>query len=67
MLEEWNIPIHTELSNSDVFLSVVVSTINEEEVLPEFHSRKSSVLESISAETEIIFLNDASTDSSLTG
>lgn len=43
-------------------LSVVVPAYNEEEVLPEFHNRLSTVLDSMSAKAEIIYVNDGSTD-----
>lgn len=46
-------------------VSVVVSVYNEERALEEFYRETTSVLESISWEYELIFVNDGSTDSSL--
>ncbi|PTQ79153.1 glycosyltransferase involved in cell wall biosynthesis [Nitrosospira multiformis] len=43
-------------------LSVVVPAFNEEEVLPAFHSRLSSILSLLDMEGEIIYVNDGSTD-----
>ena len=54
-----------KLSNSRLLLSVVVPAFNEEEVLPEFHNRISGVLESISMDAEIVYVNDGSTDATL--
>jgi len=54
------------LTSLDRFtLSVVVPAYNEEEVLPELHRRLSSVLDSLGAEWEIIYVNDGSTDGTL--
>ena len=44
---------------------MVVPAYNEEEVLPEFYIRLSSVLEEMPVEAEIVFVNDGSTDRSL--
>jgi glycosyltransferase involved in cell wall biosynthesis len=65
MAQEQNIPITIELTDSEVFLSVVVPAFNEEKVLQEFHRRLSNVLESVSGKTEIVYVNDGSTDSTL--
>lgn len=46
-------------------LSVVVPAFNEEEVLPEFHGRLSGVLSTMPFESEIVFVNDGSTDGTL--
>ena len=46
-------------------LSVVVPVYNEAEVLPEFHQRLSAVLDSLGLPSEIIYVNDGSSDSSL--
>jgi glycosyltransferase involved in cell wall biosynthesis len=43
-------------------LSVVVPLFNEEDVLPDFHRRVSTVLDAIEADTEIIYVNDGSSD-----
>lgn len=50
---------------SGVSLSVVVPVYNEEAVLSEFHRRLSVVLWSMHLTSEIIFVNDGSTDGSL--
>jgi len=44
---------------------VIVPVFNEKEVLEEFYKRTSEALDTISFETEILFVNDGSTDSSL--
>ena len=50
-----------------VFLSVVVPVFNEEEVIQIFHNRLSAVLSTLSdVRWEIIYVNDGSTDLSLT-
>ena len=51
--------------NNKQLLSVVVPVYNEEEVLPEFHSRLSTVLDDLSMSSEIVFVNDGSSDSTL--
>ena len=50
---------------TDFLLSVVVPVFNETEVLPEFHRRLSSVLNALTAKSEIIYVNDGSADDSL--
>ncbi|HET9251615.1 MAG TPA: glycosyltransferase family 2 protein [Candidatus Eisenbacteria bacterium] len=46
-------------------LSVVVPTMNEEVVLDEFHSRVSAVLGKLPLRSEIVYINDGSTDGTL--
>jgi polyisoprenyl-phosphate glycosyltransferase len=46
-------------------LSIVVPVYNELDVLPEFHRRLSAVLESLSLRSEVIYVNDGSSDGSL--
>jgi glycosyltransferase involved in cell wall biosynthesis len=46
-------------------LSIVVPVYNETEVLPEFYSRLAALLRTIQLTSEIIFVNDGSTDPSL--
>jgi len=46
-------------------LSVVVPAYNEEEVLPEFHSRMVSVLNTLAWEWTLIYVNDGSSDQTL--
>ena len=54
------------MSNNDgIILSIVVPAYNEEEVLPEFHKRLTSVLEEIEGSCEILYVNDGSSDRTL--
>jgi glycosyltransferase involved in cell wall biosynthesis len=46
-------------------LSVVVPAYNEQEVLPEFHRRLTAVLAGLPMETEVIYINDGSSDATL--
>ncbi|HEX9171786.1 MAG TPA: glycosyltransferase family 2 protein [Telluria sp.] len=46
-------------------LSVIVPAYNEEKVLPEFHRRLSDVLSALDMRTEIIYVNDGSSDGTL--
>ena len=46
-------------------LSVVVPVFNEVEVLPDFHERLLAVLNSLAIDTEVIYVNDGSSDRSL--
>jgi glycosyltransferase involved in cell wall biosynthesis len=46
-------------------LSVVVPVYNEREVLPELHRRLAAVLDALGRDTEVIYVNDGSTDDSL--
>lgn len=46
-------------------LSVVVPAYNEEAVLPTFHQHLSTVLDAMPVETEVIYINDGSTDGTL--
>jgi len=43
-------------------LSVVVPLFDEEEVLPDFHRRLSAVLDAIEAGSEVVYVNDGSSD-----
>ena len=49
-----------------MLLSVVVPVYNEEEVLPEFHRRIVDAISSLAFDVEIIYVNDGSTDNTLT-
>ena len=51
--------------NQELKLSVVIPAYNEEEVLPEFHKRLTSVLEEIEGTCEILYVNDGSSDRTL--
>lgn len=53
-----------KVNKSDIMLSVVVPFFNEEEVLPAFHERLTAVLDAIQERTEIVYINDGSTDNS---
>jgi glycosyltransferase involved in cell wall biosynthesis len=46
-------------------LSVVVPVYNEREVLPEFHRRLCAVLATLDMNSQVIYVNDGSTDESL--
>ena len=46
-------------------MSIVVPAYNEEEVLPEFHRRLTSVLEEVEGSCEILYVNDGSSDRTL--
>lgn len=46
-------------------LSVVVPAYNEQEVLPEFHRRLFAVIDALDMDTQVIYVNDGSTDSTL--
>ncbi|MDP1679467.1 MAG: glycosyltransferase family 2 protein [Candidatus Nitrotoga sp.] len=52
-------------SNRTITLSVVVPAYNEEEVLPEFHRRLSTVLDGLGVTSEVIYANDGSRDGTL--
>lgn len=54
-----------EPSNSTIVLSIVVPIFNEEQILPELHSRLSAAAQSITAKYEIVFVNDGSRDHSM--
>ena len=46
-------------------LSVVVPVFNEQEVLADFHCRLAAVLDSLGLRTQVIYVNDGSTDGTL--
>ncbi|MGY6274870.1 glycosyltransferase family 2 protein [Methylomonas sp. MgM2] len=46
-------------------ISIIVPTYNEEEVLGEFYSRSTAVLENINMPYELVFVNDGSNDKTL--
>jgi glycosyltransferase involved in cell wall biosynthesis len=50
---------------SQRLLSVVVPAYNEVEVLPHFHERLSAVLQDVSLQAEIVYVNDGSRDATL--
>ena len=62
-----DINFHTQLliSNEPILLSIVVPLLNEEEVLPVFHKRLSTVLDSLTMDVEVIYVNDGSNDNTL--
>ena len=51
--------------NADKLLSIVVPTYNEAAVLNEFYNRTAAVIDIIEISTEIIFVNDGSSDNSI--
>lgn len=51
-------------SAENMFISVVVPLYNEQEVLRTFHQRLSAVLKGLPARTEILYVNDGSSDGS---
>lgn len=48
--------------NENVFLTVIVPAFNEQEVLPEFHKRLTTVLNTLEKPCEILYVDDGSTD-----
>lgn len=55
----------TQLPIANLLLTVVVPAYNEQEVLPEFHRRATAALAALGMRTEIIYVNDGSTDDTL--
>lgn len=53
------------LNKNKLILSVVVPAYNEQEVLPEFHRRLSEALAKLSFSSEILYINDGSSDQTL--
>jgi glycosyltransferase involved in cell wall biosynthesis len=53
------------LPEMNFLLSIVIPAYNEDAVLPEFHRRVRSVLDGLSCEAEVIYINDGSTDHTL--
>jgi glycosyltransferase involved in cell wall biosynthesis len=54
-----------EIARAHATLSVVVPVFNEEEVLPEFHRRLGAVLDALDLHSQVIYVNDGSTDGTL--
>ena len=52
-------------AGADVRLSVVVPAYNEEQSLAEFHKRLSAVLDGVDGASEILYVNDGSSDDTL--
>ncbi len=52
-------------ADSDHILSVIVPVYNEESVISELHKRLAKVLDGLSMTSEIIYINDGSTDTTL--
>jgi glycosyltransferase involved in cell wall biosynthesis len=50
-------------TSAEPLLSIVVPVYNEDRVLPEFHRRLAKVLDAIAGTSEIIYVNDGSSDS----
>jgi polyisoprenyl-phosphate glycosyltransferase len=57
--------ISQPIQSERILLSVVVPAYNEKEVLPVFHRRLSDVLDSMEVDIEIIYVNDGSTDNTI--
>lgn len=53
------------LSKDGMLISIVVPAYNEQEVLPEFHQRIGAVLNSLPFDSEVLYVNDGSTDATL--
>jgi glycosyltransferase involved in cell wall biosynthesis len=54
-----------EIARAYNTLSVVVPVFNEQEVLAEFHRRLGTVLDALNLHTQVIYVNDGSTDGTL--
>jgi glycosyltransferase involved in cell wall biosynthesis len=54
-----------EIARAYNTLSVVVPVFNEQEVLAEFHRRLGTVLDALNLRTQVIYVNDGSTDGTL--
>ena len=54
-----------EIARACTTLSVVVPVFNEQEVLDEFHRRLAAVLDALNLRTQVIYVNDGSTDGTL--
>lgn len=54
------------MTATNVLLSIIIPAYNEDEVLPEFHRRLLAVLDGLSCASEVIYINDGSTDNTLT-
>lgn len=60
------IPVDNGVSSGGLpTLSIVVPVFNEQEVLPEFHRRACSVLDGLAMHSEIIYVNDGSSDDTI--
>lgn len=60
-----NIQLNSLKLPGHTLLSVVVPAYNEEEVLLEFHKRLSNVIDTMSIDAEIVYVNDGSNDNTL--
>lgn len=58
-------PINKDPFSTSPVLSIVIPVFNETDVLPEFHEQLSKSLSTLNLGTEIIYVNDGSTDHSL--
>jgi glycosyltransferase involved in cell wall biosynthesis len=52
--------------NGEILISIVIPAYNEQEVLPAFHARLTSAVAELSYAFEIVYINDGSTDATLT-
>jgi glycosyltransferase involved in cell wall biosynthesis len=58
-------PVAAAAHDSGVVLSVVVPVFNEAAVIDEFHRRLAAVLDSLSVSSELLYINDGSSDHSM--
>ncbi len=65
MQQKTNNQINENQLNPNTLLSIVVPVFNEETVIPMFHQRIVKVLATIPLKTEIVYVNDGSTDDTL--
>ena len=65
MHQDSNGQVHTGIPSTNILLSVVVPVYNEEEVLPIFNKRLYAMLNTLDMRTEVVYINDGSTDNTL--
>ena len=65
MAEAKTQPAASAPKKSALLLSVSIPVYNEEEVLPAFHERLTAVLDQLDMRSEIVYVNDGSTDGTL--
>jgi glycosyltransferase involved in cell wall biosynthesis len=60
-----NSPLSTIPEMNDLTLSIVVPAYNEEAVIEQFHARLSEILDQLPMHSEVIYVNDGSSDATL--
>ena len=65
MHQDSNGQVQPGIPSATMLLSVVVPAYNEEEVLPIFYKRLSATLNTVDMRTEVVYINDGSTDNTL--